>query len=382
MEMNTRLQVEHPVTEMITGFDLVEWQLRVASGEPLPKKQEDLKKHGHAIEVRIYAEDPFQQGLPSIGRLNHVYTPKLSEHVRIDTGVTAGDTISQYYDPMIAKLIVWDETREGAILHLIKALRDYQITGITTNIPYLLNIVQHPAFQQAKLTTHFIPEHETQLLYQDKPSSRIYALASLFLLLRHHAKQNQQWQSSKEPDSPWHQNNGWRLNLPYEQQFIFIEDNKEIPVKINFHENNYHMHCAGEDFKLHGELDFTSNEMRIFINHEELKLRAIKEQQDVFIFSESFGFHLKVKPLRLRGSAQHAQGSLTSPMPGTIVAIHVKTKQSVKKGMPLAVVEAMKMEHTIYAPFDGVIKEIYFAVGDIAQEGATLIAFEETKEQG
>ena len=213
MEMNTRLQVEHPVTEMITGQDLVEWQLQVASGAPLPLAQEQLTLHGHALEARIYAEDPDKGFLPSTGKLVHLAPPQESLHVRVDTGVEQGDEITPFYDPMIAKLIVWDQTRELALQRMLQALAEYRIVGVANNVEFLARLVACPAFAHADLDTGLI-ERERSFLFpeHDEPPIDAYFVAALATLLREEARARAHGEGGSDPYSPWHLRDGWRLN--------------------------------------------------------------------------------------------------------------------------------------------------------------------------
>jgi 3-methylcrotonyl-CoA carboxylase alpha subunit len=214
MEMNTRLQVEHPVTEMITGQDLVEWQLRVASGEPLPLRQEQLDIRGHALEARIYAENPEHDFLPSTGRLLHLARPPESLNVRVDTGIEQGDEITPYYDPMIAKLIVWDVDRHAALARMRQALADYRIVGVSTNIDFLSRLVACPAFANADLDTGLI-ERSRDFLFpaHSEPPQSVFFVAAVAGLLREHAAALARASQSGDPWSPWSLHDGWRLNL-------------------------------------------------------------------------------------------------------------------------------------------------------------------------
>ena len=213
MEMNTRLQVEHPVTEMISGQDLVEWQLRVAAGEILPKTQDQLVLNGHAFEARIYAEDADNDFLPATGKLTLLKTPIESENVRIDTGVRQGDEVSVYYDPMIAKLIVWDENREKALQRLAKALSEYRINGVTTNIDFLYNLATSKPFVEADIDTGFIEKNNDLIFHNnEKPLANELPIAALFLVLSKENKAKQQAQKSNDPNSPWYITDAWRSN--------------------------------------------------------------------------------------------------------------------------------------------------------------------------
>ncbi len=227
MEMNTRLQVEHPVTEMITGLDLVEWQLRVTNNEPLPiTQQSQLTSRGHAVEARIYAEDPQKDFMPSTGTLHYLSTPSENTHVRVDSGVMQGDAISHYYDPMIAKLIVWDEDRSQALLRLSEALAHFKVVGVQTNIALLSRIVQHPAFIRAQLSTHFIDHHAAELLIAAaEPTSDqlILAAVAVFMRQRHETASAA---SPVDPHSPWLTADAWQLNLPAQQTLRLRAQNK------------------------------------------------------------------------------------------------------------------------------------------------------------
>jgi len=373
MEMNTRLQVEHPVTEMITGLDLVEWQLRIAAKEPLPQKQDSLSSKGHAIEARIYAEDPEQDFLPSIGKILYLREPSLNEHVRIDTGVETGDMISPYYDAMISKLIVWGEHRESALRHLQTALKQYQIFGVATNLSYLTHITEQPDFQKGAFTTHFIKEHESSLLEKTSYPSKAYALGALFLLFQQ--QETQKKHLSEEPDSPWRETDSWKLNLPHQQTFTFEHHKEQISVMIQIEETQYKISVEKETF-IASIKKVTPEEYHISLNGETFQIRGILHENLLFISGNEFHYTLFQKKKTLQAfSGNLKKDTLSSPMPGTLVAIETKPGDFVKKGTPLLIVEAMKMEHVIRAPQDGEIKEIYFSLGDAVEEGVELISF-------
>ncbi len=286
MEMNTRLQVEHPITEMITGLDLVEWQIRVAFGENLPiTRQNELHIKGHAIEARIYAENPRKNFMPATGVLKHCQFPQENSQVRVDTGVQAGDKVSIYYDPLLAKLIAWGDDREMAIAQLTQALTQVQINGVHTNLALLKAIVQYPAFVQAKITSNFIAIHHKDLLCEPRLTA-----------------------TSELANSPWNLGDSWRLNLPAPQYNILQERSL----------NDHPAHAAETD------------------------------------------------------SAQH----VLAPMPSRVAAVFIQPGQMVRKGERLLMLEAMKMQHTLYAPIDGTIKELLFKPDDLVEEGAQLIVWD------
>jgi len=240
MEMNTRLQVEHPVTEFVTGLDLVEWQLRVAAGHKLTLTQEQLAIRGHAIEVRLYAEDPDRDFLPASGRLEHLRFPPAGTHVRVDSGVAEGDGISVHYDPMIAKLIVWDEDRSRAVARLGAALAATEVAGLTSNLAFLAALVRHPAFLAGDIDTGFIPRHHAQLLPEAAPlPEKILALASLGLLLEQAEIARRQTLKSNDPYSPWARCDGWRLNGDARGTLIFRDGDRERPVHFIYRSSGY-----------------------------------------------------------------------------------------------------------------------------------------------
>jgi 3-methylcrotonyl-CoA carboxylase alpha subunit len=223
MEMNTRLQVEHPVTEMITGQDLVEWQLRVAAGEKLPLAQDQLVLSGHAFEARVYAEDPGNDFLPVTGQLAFLQAPEENRHVRVDTGVRQGDEVSVFYDPMIAKLIVWDENRNKALARLTRALKDYRISGMTTNLDFLYNLANSTPFREADLNTGFIEKHHAEIFHDsDEDIEADLPLAALYLVLEREARARERAANSGDPGSPWNATNAWRLNEPHIHNFSLI----------------------------------------------------------------------------------------------------------------------------------------------------------------
>lgn len=370
MEMNTRLQVEHPVTEMITGLDLVEWQLRVANGERLPLQQSQVKLHGHAFEARIYAEDPNNDFLPTAGKLSHLQTPKPSNHVRVDTGVLAGDEVSPFYDPMIAKLVVWDENRARALSRLSKALREYQITGVTTNIDFMYTLVNTDAFQKAELSTSFIEDHQQQLFATDQSNTDHLLVIAACYLQRLNEQQN-------NSDSPWKDQSGWRLNQANQRHYSLIVNEQQYQVEVcsNHAEADYLITAQSENYLVNAQLD--NNKLIIEIDGHRQTVSLVDHTDSFTIFTEQGATAFKLaQPDYGEADNTSGAGGCTAPMNGTIIEILAKAGDTVESGSALVVMEAMKMQHTIVAPSDGVVKEIFCAVGDLVDGGSILVDFE------
>jgi 3-methylcrotonyl-CoA carboxylase alpha subunit len=376
MEMNTRLQVEHPVTEMITGQDLVEWQLMVAAGQPLPCSQEQLGISGHAIEVRVYAEDPQREFLPSIGTLGHLRTPRENAHVRIDTGVREGDQVSIHYDPMIAKLIVWDRDRPGALRRLTAALSEYQVVGVTTNLEFLAALARHPAFAAGDLDTGFIERHRTVLFPENSPATeQVLALACLDVLLRRSIEAEQAAAASTDPWSPWHQTSGWRMNVDNHHVLTFRDNEAGICITARYRPDGYLLELPGGSLMVRGSLD-ENGDVLADLNGSRCKATVVHHGNDLVVVIQGRSHRLTLHdPLTHVGGQEDETGRLTAPMPGKIVAVLVEPGARIAKGTPLVIMEAMKMEHTITAPRDGVVAGIHYGVGAVVNEGAELLAF-------
>ncbi|MFO1324014.1 MAG: acetyl/propionyl/methylcrotonyl-CoA carboxylase subunit alpha [Burkholderiales bacterium] len=376
MEMNTRLQVEHPVTEMITGQDLVEWQLRVAAGEPLPLTQEQLAIRGHAIEARIYAEDPDRGFLPSTGRLVHLSPPPESLHVRVDTGVEQGDEITPYYDPMIAKLVVWDATRELALQRMLQALAQYRIVGVANNVEFLSRLVACPAFARADLDTGLI-EREREFLFPQHAAvpDQAYLIAALATLLREgeHARAAD---DRGDPHSPWRVQDGWRLNSRSERLLKFRHGDVERTVVVGYADDGYVLGLDGLTVPAHGALG-ANGTLRVELAGLRLDASVIVAGEKRHVFLDGRSYQLaRVDPLYQGSEGQGAEGGLVAPMPGKVIAWLAQPDTVVAKGAPLLILEAMKMEHTITAPSAGTLKRFRFAVGEQVTEGAQLVEFE------
>ena len=376
MEMNTRLQVEHPVTEMISGLDLVEWQLLVAAGEAMPCSQEQLVISGHAIEARIYAEDPNRDFLPSIGRLRHLRTPSESANVRIDSGVRQGDEVSIHYDPMIAKLIVWDSDRNAAIRRMRTALADFEVVGVTTNTGFLGNVVAHPAFAAGEVDTGFIERHRDGLFPESAPASdRTLALAALDLMLNRSAEAVLRAQKSHDPYSPWHQTGGWRLNSDNYHHLHFIDGEQVVPVVAHYRPSGYLLDLPGGSLLVRGECD-GAGDLLADLGGTRIKATVIRSGAVLTVLDQGKSHQLTIHdPHAVGDQDEAAAGRLTAPMPGKIVAILVTCGAAVERGTPLLIMEAMKMEHTINAPYDGSVAEFHYPVGATVNEGAELLDF-------
>jgi len=384
MEMNTRLQVEHPVTELISGQDLVEWQLRVAAGEILPKKQDELKINGHAFEARIYAEDANNDFLPATGTLTFLQPPEESEHVRVDTGVRQGDEVSVYYDPMIAKLIVWDENREKALQRLSKALTEYRINGVTTNIDFLYNLATCPAFINQDIDTGFIEKHHSDIFHDSEQAlADELPMAALYLVLSLAEKASILAEKTSDPYSPWNNTNAWRLNEAHIHNLTLSHNDTDYPVSIEQKRQgsgsyylitvnhpsfaNRTLDCQGriEGDKLHVSIDGHRSQASIARDNDNISLYR---QNGVFNFTY-------IKPDCGTNDDNEGHGGLTAPMNGTMVSVLVEAGETVEKDQPLMIMEAMKMEHTIKAPSNGVIESLYYAAGDMVDGGSELLAF-------
>ena len=384
MEMNTRLQVEHPVTEMITGQDLVEWQLRVAAGEILPKTQAQLKIHGHAFEARIYAEDASNDFLPATGTLEFLQTPLESEHVRIDTGVRQGDEVSVFYDPMIAKLIVWDENRAKALQRLAKALAEYRINGVTTNTEFLYNLATSKPFVQADIDTSFIEKHHDAIFHQNEQTlSNELPMAALYLVLALAQKAQIKAEKTNDPSSPWNHTNAWRLNEAHTHQLILAYNDIDYPITVEQKragERSYYLISVENQAFTTNALDcqgkIIGDTLDVSINGYRSHATVSHQGDQISLYRANGVFNFTHRqPDCGDHNVQDDHGGLTAPMNGTMVSVLVTAGESVEKDQPLVIMEAMKMEHTIRAPSAGVVDTIFFKEGEMVEGGAELLAF-------
>jgi 3-methylcrotonyl-CoA carboxylase alpha subunit len=378
MEMNTRLQVEHPVTEMITGVDLVEWQLRVAAREPLPLKQEELTVRGHAIEARIYAEDPKNDFLPSIGNLVHLQAPATSEHLRIDTGVEPGDTITPFYDPMIAKLIVWDETRELSVRRLSAALSEYQIVGVSNNVDFLHRLVSSSSFRDARLDTDLI-EREKSWIWPKHTECSDTAL--IFAVLKIILGERSEAARAVVSPSPWAARDGWRLNGRYTRRLEFAQPDRELKAIVEFVASEFRITIGEATYHVSAE-PHEQGRIDAVIDRQRVSATVIEDRKRLYVFTgwQTCVFTY-IDPLAVAAEGQSAESSLRAPMPGRVIAQAVQPGEPVEKGAPLMILEAMKMECTIHAPVAGKVGAFHFAVGDQVTEGAELLRFDRSETQ-
>ena len=373
MEMNTRLQVEHPVTEMITGQDLVEWQLRVAAGEALPLRQDQVAISGHAFEARIYAEDPANDFLPATGNLGFLQPPEESRHVRVDTGVRQGDDISVFYDPMIAKLVVWDESRPRALDRLAAALAGYRISGTVTNLDFLYNLATSAPFVAAELDTGFIERHRAVIFHEgDAELERELPLAALALLLDRQAQVGAR--SCLDPWSPWSESNGWRLNEPHLHRMTIHCHGEDHAVTVEQRGDSYLIGCGDRQTLVSGSLDGDILHIDMQGHRQRATLARTADGYTLYLAGGACHFH-EVPPDTGEAEAGGAGTGLTAPMNGTIVTLLVEAGATVEADTPLLVMEAMKMEHTIRAPAAGTVKGFYFGAGDLVDGGAELVDF-------
>ena len=383
MEMNTRLQVEHPVTEMITGQDLVEWQLRVAMGEPLPCRQDELTITGHSFEARIYAEDPEQDFLPATGLLTRFALDLEgaglgADQVRLDSGVESGDTVSMHYDPMLAKLIVHGVDRDAALATLNRALAALDVQGVVTNRAFLQRLANHPGFKNVELDTRFIERNEATLFAPRPFSTENYASAALIGL-------HQLAQECKS-DSPWDRHDGFRLNAPHTIRIALCDpasaqaaDNDSAVVVVEGKRATLDTRwqlTIGNSTLTASLQPLEGDAVAITLNGHRRRLQAYKDGHVVVMAEPSGETRLFWRRIDAIDHGHHeAESTLTAPMNGTVVALLVEPGAQVEKGMPLMVMEAMKMEHTMTAPADGSIETFHFQAGDTVSQGAVLLDF-------
>jgi 3-methylcrotonyl-CoA carboxylase alpha subunit len=379
MEMNTRLQVEHPVTEMVTGLDLVEWQLRVAAGEPLPLRQEEIVCRGHAVEVRLYAEDPRRDFLPSVGKLIHVNLPPDRDGLRVDIGFGQGDTVSAYYDPMLAKVIAWGEDRPAALRRLVGALEASAVVGVANNLSFLAAILRHSEFAAGPVDTGFIGREMEVLAPPRVPASDAVLVLGTLAVIADRTKFSA---GASDPRSPWSVSDGWQLSGEAVETLRLREGEREVAIGIrHLRGGALALSVSGTTFLAHVEAR-EGAALTASVDGHRVKLDVVHEGQEIWVFRPGGPALLHaVDPLSGGAGGTAGSGHLTAPMPGTVVAVSVRAGDSVTRGARLMVVEAMKMEHAIVAPADGTVAAVRFAVGDKVGEGEDVIDFESATEE-
>ena len=374
IEMNTRLQVEHPVTEAVTGLDLVEWQLRIAVGESLPCCQQDLLLRGHAIEARLYAEDPERGFLPQTGTLHRLRFPG-SEIARVDTGVRRGDTVTPFYDPMIAKIIASGEDRPAALAVLRRALAETAVLGVVTNRDFLGRIAAHPSFSSAETDTGFIDRHAVTLMPGPKraPDAAL-VVAALSRLMSRKAAAKEAAARFGDPFSPWFRVNGWRLNGVARQEIILCDGAGERKVAASARADDWLLEV--DDRTVVAAAEWRPDEVfSVVLDDVRHRAHVLDHGSETAVLLDGESWRLvEIDPLALRTNEDPTAGRLTAPMPGRVIQLLVEPGSNVRRGEPLMIIEAMKMEHTVAAPADGVIEAVRFAIGDLVEEGAELIA--------
>jgi len=374
MEMNTRLQVEHPVTEMITGQDLVEWQLVVAAGGKMPLSQDQLSIDGHAVEVRLYAEDPNRNFLPSTGTLVHLRLPAEGPHVRVDTGVREGDTVTPFYDPMIAKVIVHDRDRTSAMRRMAALMGETEVVGVTTNAGLLKALCSHPAFVGGEVDTGFIERHRDELFAKmGQADDRAFAIATLARVA--------EW--APLSNDPWDQKNGFRLLELGHDEVRWKDGEREVAVIVRRRRDGVlELGLPGGPVEANVRRS-EEGRLAIRLGNETFTAAVVRRQvadgTDYTLFADGSSQRLRLlDPLDVTQyeAVAAGEGAVRSPLPGKIIDLKIKVGDTVSRGQPLLVLEAMKMEHTLNAPADGTVKSVRYQVGEQVPEGAELVEFE------
>lgn len=382
MEMNTRLQVEHPVTEAITGLDLVEWQLRVASGEKLPLRQEQINLNGHAFEARIYAENPRNGFLPGAGQLLYLKPPEATDNVRVETGVRQNDEVSVHYDPMIAKLVVWGKDRSEALNVLVSKLSDYNIAGLDTNIEFIKDLCAHPKFQRGEVHTGFIEENFEQLFPELRTSSGVLIQGTLASILHEDMESLRASLETKDPLTPFAVETGLRLNHVLNRTFRFDVGKESNTVEVRYTEPDVYLmrvNGLGPWRRVTGTLKRTDGALELFaeIDGVVAKARTVKLDNKLHIFTKDREWQLVVPTPKfvtaITSQAEQNPYTALSPMPGLVDKIFVSKGDTVKKGDSLLVIVAMKMEHIIKASIDGTVEDVLCSTGDNVAKHKLLV---------
>ncbi len=373
IEMNTRLQVEHPVTELITGVDLVEWQLRVAFGETLPMTQDQIELNGHAIEARVYAENPNKNFMPSVGRIKTWRTPREADGLRIDAGYREGDTVSPNYDAMLAKVIAWAPTRDVAIDRLNRGLEETDVRGIVTNVPFLSALVTHPQVRANAIDTGFIERELATLTAQRSELSALELAACVATILR-----AEQASATREPASPW-QTAGWMMAGTRQRSFLLRGGDAEYPVGLRYGPDSSTLLIADNEIPF-AFTTAAAGELHVTADGVQSRVTGVVDGHDIYVRTRNGRFEIHwVDPFGMEDEEQTGADRVVAPLPGTVVAILVEEGATVEKGAPVVTLEVMKMEQTLRAPFAGTVVKLKCKVGDIVQEGVELADIEPAK---
>ena len=360
MEMNTRLQVEHPVTEAILGLDLVEWQLRIAAGQSLPFAQSDLAIHGHAIEARVYAENPRKKFLPSTGRLPHVRFP---DGVRVDAGVVSGDEVTMHYDPMIAKITAHGSTRDEAINRLNDALADCEIAGVEHNVAFLRRVLSDDGFRSGRYDTGLIDSRGDALIPAE--DSRMTIAAALLVI------------DAQRSDSTWQRGDAFRVNLPPRQTLRLRRRSEQVVIGVTRDETHYRIELDDRVIVVSGVV-IVDRKLEAFIDDEPFRCSFVRDDADLYVIRDGATEKFSLPGVDATSFTADvlSDGRVSAPMPGQIIALFAKLGETLRRDQPILVLEAMKMEHTIVAPIDGTLKRLGAAVGDRVVEGVELFHIE------
>ena len=379
IEMNTRLQVEYPITEMITGLDLIEWQFKVAAGEPLPLSQEKMKIEGHAFEARLYAEDPYNNFSPSIGKITYFLPPPETKNVRFDSGFTQGDMITPYYDSLIAKLIVHGKDRKTALELLQESLARTFIIGVNTNISFLYQICENASFQTAALHTTLIEDNVWTRSEEQLPDEILF-FACFAELQQQQIQAKQLASQSEDPQSPWFTRDHWRLSEQYKQKLHFWYHGNPFEIEITQNTDDYLIIIQNRSFLI-TYWQKKNHRFTIYYENQLLEATIIYQPDALHIFYSAKHFIIFQYDPKISINCETAyetpmKGQLTAPIPGKVIDIFVKPNQKIKKGDRLLILEAMKMEHTVRAPIDGVVRSVFCQIGGLVVEGNELLAFQ------
>jgi len=380
MEINTRLQVEHPVTEMVLGLDLVELQLRVAAGEALPAsliRNKSIPQHGHAIELRLYAEDPEQGFLPGSGKLETLRLPTPSDHVRIDSGVVEGDTVTIFYDPMIAKLIVWDATRDAALLRMREALAACAVVGPKSNVEFLERLVRHPAVVEGRIDTGYLDRHLDEFVGEsDSDVAEPMFAAATAWLLHEEAQAPRDARASNDPHSPWARADAWRVGHAGKRIVALLDRGERVEITAHGANGAYRIdtgtaqaaiaHAKLENGALNAEIDGVARRWQVALDRDGITVHD-GARRHVFTHAPAFAW---------TQDAAASGDRVVAPMPGRIVVVKAKPGDEVAEGAELLVMEAMKMELSLKAPRAGKVEAVQAAAGDFVEADAVLVKLE------